>query len=67
MKRNLGSFDRYFRLALGLAVVVAGLYYQHWFGLLGLVFIGTALVNWCPIYAVLGINTCSLPKRSVKG
>ena len=58
MKKNVGNIDRILRLILGAAVLGAGWYFQSWFGLLGLVFIGTALVNWCPIYAAIGVNTC---------
>ena len=39
MKRNVGTADRAVRAVLGLAVGAAGLYYQNWFGLIGLVFL----------------------------
>jgi hypothetical protein len=58
MKKNVGNIDRILRLILGAAVLGAGWFFQSWFGLLGLVFIGTALINWCPIYAAIGVNTC---------
>lgn len=57
MKKNVGSIDRLIRLILGVAALGAGYYFQSWFGLVGLVLIGTALINWCPIYAALGIGT----------
>lgn len=60
MKHNVGTADRVIRLALGLAVGAAGLYYQSWFGLFGLVFLGTALIGWCPAYLPFGFSTCSL-------
>lgn len=62
MKKNVGSIDRILRLVLGAAVLGAGWYFQNWFGLAGLVFIGTAFINWCPIYAVLGVSTCPVEK-----
>lgn len=62
MKKNVGSIDRILRLVLGAAVLGAGWYFQNWFGLVGLVFIGTAFINWCPIYAVLGVSTCPVEK-----
>jgi len=60
MTHNVGTADRVIRVALGLAVGAAGLYYQSWLGLFGLVFLGTAAVGWCPAYLPFGISTCSM-------
>ena len=60
MKHNLGSVDRGARIVLGLAVGAAGLYFSSWFGLIGLVLLGTALVGRCPLYMPFGISTCKL-------
>ena len=57
MKRNMGSIDRWARVVLGLAIGGAGLYFKSWFGLIGLVPLGTALVGWCPAYLPFGIST----------
>jgi len=35
-----------------------------WWGLIGLVPLGTALLGFCPLYPLLGLNTCPLDKRS---
>jgi hypothetical protein len=58
MKKNVGKIDKTLRLILGAGALAAGWYFQSWFGLLGLVFIGTALIDWCPIYAIVGASTC---------
>jgi len=60
MKHNLGTADRIVRAVLGLAAGAAGLYYQSWFGLIGLVFLGTALIGWCPAYLPFGLSTCRI-------
>ena len=60
MKFNVGTTDRWVRIVLGLAIGAAGLYFKSWFGLIGLVPLGTALAGWCPLYVVLGISTCGL-------
>ena len=60
MKHNVGTADRVIRAVLGLAVGAAGLYYQSWFGLIGLVFLGTALIGWCPAYLPFGLSTCKI-------
>jgi len=60
MQKNIGGLDKSIRLVVGLIAVGVGAYLQSWWGLIGVVFIGTALLNWCPPYAILGINTCKL-------
>ena len=37
MTCNMGRGDRIFRGILGIAILVAGLYYQSWWGLIGLI------------------------------
>lgn len=58
MKKNIGSLDRIIRIILGLAILGAGYYYESWFGLIGLVPLFTAAINWCPLYLPCGLNTC---------
>lgn len=58
MQKNVGKTDKTIRIIAGLAIIAAGLYYQNWWGAVGLMPLGTALINWCPPYALLGINTC---------
>ncbi len=58
MTKNVGGIDRAVRLIAGLAIAGAGLYYQSLWGLIGAVLIATAVMGWCPPYAMLGINTC---------
>jgi hypothetical protein len=60
MEKNVGSADRVVRIVLGIAAGAAGLYFQSWFGLIGLVFLGTAFVGWCPAYLPFGISTCKV-------
>jgi len=60
MKKNVGTVDRVIRLIMGLAIILAGLLFQNWFGVLGLVFVGTAIAGYCPLYAVFGVRTCRM-------
>ena len=57
MTCNMGKADRIFRGIVGLAILGAGIYYQSWWGLVGLIPLGTALVRWCPIYVPFKIST----------
>lgn len=60
MIQNVGNAERVVRVLAGLAVCAAGVYYQSWLGLIGLVPIATGALGYCPPYQVLGINTCSM-------
>lgn len=58
MNSNLHSIDRLLRLLLGLALVVLSLLgvIGVW-GWAGLILVATALINFCPLYRLLGIST----------
>ncbi|WP_299869217.1 DUF2892 domain-containing protein [uncultured Roseobacter sp.] len=60
LSRNLGTADRVIRLVGGAALVVLALMgtIGLW-GWVGLVFVATAFVNFCPIYRLIGLKTCS--------
>jgi len=62
MKQNIGTVDRLIRVILGLVIITVGLYFENWWGLLGLLPIFTALIGWCGLYKVLGISTCKIKK-----
>ena len=57
MEKNVGVMDRKIRFVIGIAIIALGVMYQSWLGLVGLLPIATALLRWCPPYAMLGINT----------
>lgn len=63
MKNNVGFIDRSLRIVLGLALIALTLTGNIgvW-GWIGLVPLLTALVGFCPLYAVLGLRTCPLHK-----
>jgi hypothetical protein len=63
MTRNVGGIDRTLRIAIGLALVAAAATgtVGVW-GWLGLLPLATGLMGWCPPYALLGWNTCSVKK-----
>jgi hypothetical protein len=70
MKRNMGTVDRIVRLMI--AALVAYLYFNKIItGTAGIVllvlagiFILTSLVSFCPLYTLIGLNTCSAKKPS---
>ena len=60
-KLNEGSADRAVRAVVGLGVIsLVFVGPQTPWGWLGLIPLGTALMGWCPLYSLLGINTCGV-------
>ena len=57
MITNVGSLDRIIRVVLGLAIIAAGVYFSSWYGLIGIILLGTAAVKFCPIYWSIKLST----------
>ena len=61
MQTNVGTIDRAARVVVGLGLVVAAyadaLGPWAWIGVVPLV---TGIIGTCPMYRVLGIDTCGL-------
>jgi hypothetical protein len=57
MKKNIGITDRWIRVVAGLAIGIAGIYFQSWWGLLGILALLTALIRTCPLYLPFGLST----------
>ena len=69
MKKNMGTSDKAVRIII--AVAIAVLYYTNVISgtlaiilmAVGIIFLLTSLLNFCPLYTVFGINTCKTPKK----
>ena len=61
MITNMGGTDRILRIVLGLALIIMTLsgVIGAW-GWLGLVPLATAAFGFCPLYKMLGMNTCPI-------
>ena len=60
---NVGGIDRILRIAVGLALLAwffmdQGTGFWHWAKLIGIVPLATGLMSSCPLYSILGLNTC---------
>lgn len=63
MKINEGAFDRILRVLIGAGVLsLAFIGPQTPWGYVGIVPLLTGLVGFCPLYAILGFNTCGVRK-----
>jgi hypothetical protein len=67
---NVGSVDRIIRIVIGALLVLAPYFYTapiwdnqilRWLvPLVGLVLIATAFLRFCPLYRLIGMNTCKV-------
>ena len=57
MKTNIGSIDIGVRFVGGCLVGLWGVHTETWWGLAGLLPVVTSLVAYCPLYALLHIDT----------
>ncbi len=64
----MGNTDKGLRILL--AIGIAALYYFNIIGgtlgivlmAIGIIFLITSLINFCPLYRIFGINTCKIKK-----
>jgi hypothetical protein len=63
MKVNAGMIDRIARVVLGLGLLsIAFIGPKTPWGFVGIVPILTGSIGFCPLYTLLGINTCPMKK-----
>lgn len=60
---NIGTTERIIRAIVGIALIaLVFVGPQTPWGWIGIIPLATAIVGWCPPYALLGINTCRSKK-----
>ncbi|KPK96236.1 hypothetical protein AMJ80_01055 [bacterium SM23_31] len=57
MTCNIGNADRAIRFIAGIIIIAVGIYFRSWWGAIGLIFIVTAAIRWCPLYLPFKIST----------
>ena len=64
MKKNMGGIDRTVRILVGLALIALSLTgtIGLW-GWIGVVPLATGLFASCPLYSLIGVNTCPLRNK----
>ena len=63
MNANVGGIDRVARIAAGVVLIgLAATGTVGVWGWIGVVPLLTGLMGWCPVYTLLGLNTCPMKK-----
>ena len=64
MKLNVGGIDRGLRIAAGLGLVAWAAVGGPVWAWIGIVPLATGAVGFCPVYPLLGLNTCPMKKEA---
>ncbi|HED37248.1 MAG TPA: DUF2892 domain-containing protein [Ignavibacteria bacterium] len=64
MQKNVGTTDKIVRIILGLVIIILGIIYGSWWGLIGVIPLLTAFISFCPIYAPFKISTFKRKKTT---
>jgi len=64
MKKNIGPIDKFVRILI--AAIIMALYYFGYISdtlamvllVIGIILLLTSLINFCPLYKIIGVNTC---------
>ena len=64
MKLNVGTIDRTLRVLAGIVLIgLAATGTVGIWGYIGVVPLLTGLFSFCPLYTLIGLNTCPMQKR----
>lgn len=63
MKCNVGRTEQYIRIIFGILLILLGIYFKSWWGLIGIIPIITGSIRYCPISDILGISTCDVEEQ----
>ena len=58
MKSNVGGIDKWLRIVAGIALIAWAATGGPVWAWIGVVPLATGLFNFCPLYRLIGINTC---------
>jgi hypothetical protein len=62
LAKNVGGLDRILRVVVGAALILGFFLNMEatysWLYLIGIVPLATGLMRTCPLYSMIGVNTC---------
>ena len=62
MKSNVGGIDKLLRIGAGIGLIAWALLGGPVWAWIGVAPLATGLFNFCPLYTLIGINTCPVKK-----
>jgi hypothetical protein len=66
MTPNMGTIDKWLRIVIGIVLIALAIFgVIGWWGYIGILPLATGLVNFCPVYRLIGVDTRE--KKAEKG
>lgn len=62
MTKNVGRTDQIIRLVLGAVLILFAIWSGNMLGYIGIILVVTALIGYCPLYSLIGKNSCGSDK-----
>lgn len=63
MKSNVGGIDKGLRIVIGAALIAVAVFTKgNWWGYIGVIPFFTGIFGFCPLYSLIGVNTCGCNK-----
>ncbi len=57
LKKNVGYLDSVIRTIIGAVAIIVGFYLDSYWGLLGLYFVFSGAISFCPVYRIMNKST----------
>jgi len=57
IKKNVGYMESILRVILGTFIVALGIYFDSYWGFIGLIPVFSGAVSFCPVYRYMNIST----------
>ncbi|MFW6322396.1 MAG: YgaP family membrane protein [Guyparkeria sp.] len=58
MTANVGMIDKWLRIVVGVLLIALALFdVIGWWGYIGIIPLATGVINFCPVYKLLGMDT----------
>ena len=55
---NVGKTEQVVRITIGVGIILIGLAFRSWWGVIGLAPIITGATRYCPANTILGVDNC---------
>ncbi|HHQ69351.1 MAG TPA: DUF2892 domain-containing protein [Halothiobacillaceae bacterium] len=67
-KVNVGKVDKYARIGIGALLILLAIFgVIGWWGLIGIIPLVTGIINFCPVYTLIGLDTRTADEKAAAG
>lgn len=68
IKANVGKIDKFARIGVGALLILLAIFgVIGWWGLIGIIPLATGIINFCPAYTLIGMDTRTAEEKAAAG